>query len=223
MRFGDYPLLASYYHLQDQMEMKLAFPAVSPVRFYCGGNGPIILEEAGRIMDGVLISGMFIPFVRTGRLAALLAKADAGALQSGTGKRLRRVAELNVSISHNRDEAREFSKKYMAHAIMSLDKMGFTPDEYSKLGISGSDQQAIGHLKKLFDGGSTVHEAARAVPDSMVDAGFIAGTPEEVAENAMEFLHAAEDLGFDAIAFAKLGPDYGEALHLLSTEVLPKL
>lgn len=222
VKFGDYPLLTSYYHLQEQVELKMAFPTQSPVRFYCGGNGPKIMEVGGRVMDGVLIGGSFIPLVRGGKLKGLLELAEAGAKRADPKKRLRKVAELNVSISRNRSQAYEFPKKYVASPVTSLER-NFTPEEYRKLGLSGSDQQCIKHLKECFDMGGTVEDASKIVTDSLVNVNFLAGTPEEIVDRVREFLDATAELGFDAVSFAKLGPDYREALQLLGTEVLPKL
>lgn len=71
--------------------------------------------------------------------------------------------------------------------------------------------------------GGTVEDASKIVTDSLVNVNFLAGTPEEIVDRVREFLDATAELGFDAVSFAKLGPDYREALQLLGTEVLPKL
>jgi hypothetical protein len=60
-------------------------------------------------------------------------------------------------------------------------------------------------------------------PTSMVDAYYLAGTPDDVAPRALEIVAEARRLGIDHVAFAKLGPDYAEAIDCLATDVLPHL
>jgi hypothetical protein len=50
-----------------------------------------------------------------------------------------------------------------------------------------------------------------------------AGTPEEVRDQIIELVGAAEEFGYDHVAFAKLGPDYDEAINLLAEQVVPAL
>ena len=52
---------------------------------------------------------------------------------------------------------------------------------------------------------------------------YAAGKPEEVRDQIIELLEAAGKLGYDHVAFAKLGPDYEEAIKLLAEKVMPAL
>ena len=61
------------------------------------------------------------------------------------------------------------------------------------------------------------------ITDSMVDAGFIAGTPRECIGKLEEMCSQAKAYGFDQICLAKLGPDYEEAITLLANEMLPSI
>lgn len=76
--YRDYPVLGEFFNLRMDAKIRLGFAPKAPIRFYCGGNGPRIMEIAGRIMDGVLIGGFFIPLVRSGRLSGLLEQAELG-------------------------------------------------------------------------------------------------------------------------------------------------
>src|SRR5690606_22128862 len=100
----------------------------SPVRFFSGGNGPKIMAAAGRLMDGVLISGMYIPFVRSGRLQRVLAPAEQAASQQQPPRAVRKVCELNVALAPDPEQALDFARHYAAHATLILDRMGFTAD-----------------------------------------------------------------------------------------------
>jgi uncharacterized radical SAM superfamily Fe-S cluster-containing enzyme len=50
---------------------------------------------------------------------------------------------------------------------------------------------------------------------------YAAGRPEEVRDQIIELVGAAGQLGYDQVAFAKLGPDYDEAINLLAQIVVP--
>jgi 5,10-methylenetetrahydromethanopterin reductase len=215
--FGDYPALASYYHLKPAASVRMGFAPSGPIRFYTGGNGPKIMEIAGRIMEGVLIGGFYIPLVRTGKLGGLLARAEEGRQQAGRPA-LRKVCELNISVSKDAAKARLFPKRYIAHMLLVLDAMGFSEADYSLLGIEPGSVQKV---KQAFADGQTIETVAPLISDAMVDAGFIAGTPAQCRGALEELCARAEEYGFDQICLAKLGPDYPEAIEILAEELLP--
>ena len=62
--------------------------------------------------------------------------------------------------------------------------------------------------------------AARLVPDEAVKSCFVAGGPEECRDQIVELMDHAARLDFGQVCFAKLGPDYEEAITLLRREVL---
>jgi hypothetical protein len=57
----------------------------------------------------------------------------------------------------------------------------------------------------------------------MVDACFLAGRPEEVAEGLGPLLDAAAEQGVEQVVLSKLGPDYAGAIDLLGRTVFPRL
>jgi alkanesulfonate monooxygenase SsuD/methylene tetrahydromethanopterin reductase-like flavin-dependent oxidoreductase (luciferase family) len=133
---------------------------------------------------------------------------------------VRKLAEVNVSVSRDRARAREFPRKYAAHAPLMLEGLGVTDADLRPLGLGYADLQ---RLKDRWDAGETVEQVAGAVPDALVDACFVAGGPEEVADGLAPILAAAAAQGIDQVLLSKLGPDYGEAIDLLSRVVLPRL
>jgi len=218
--YKDYPVLSSFYKLQETAKIKLAFSPKSPILFYCGGNGPKILEVGGRVMDGILIGGFFIPLVRSGKLRGLMENAERGKKEFDPEKKLRKVCEINISVSNDYDRAREFPKRYIAHMLLVLQAMGFTEEEFARLGIDSKD---VSKIKEAFDEGKTLDEVAPLVSESMVDAGFIAGRPKDCLEPLQEMSRHASELGFDQICLAKLGPDYEESIRVLARELLPSI
>lgn len=171
-------------------------------------------------MDGVLIGGFFISLVRTGRLAGVLEKAERGKLASQPNKKLRKVCEINISVSNDYEKARLFPKRYITHMLMVLDAMGFTAEEFSKLGV---EPGAVRDIKQMFEQGKSIEEAASLVTDGMVDAGFIAGKPKDCIEKIEEMCDQAANYGFDQVCFAKLGPDYNESIEILGKDLLPSI
>lgn len=214
--YADYPLLRDFYHLNPTGKFRLAFKLGSTFRFYGGGNGLQALRMCGRVMDGLISSGTYIPMVRVGRQAGMLAAADQAALEYDPKKRLRKICELNVSISRDRAKAIEFPKRQVAHSILQWEALRLTPEEYERLGVK---RERVLELAGKFAAGATVEEAAKLVSEEMVRTYYAAGTPEEVAGQVLELASTASDLGYDQIAFAKLGPNYEEAIDLLAGEI----
>jgi alkanesulfonate monooxygenase SsuD/methylene tetrahydromethanopterin reductase-like flavin-dependent oxidoreductase (luciferase family) len=220
LSYAEYPFLQEFYHLNPTGKFRLAFKPRTTFKFYGGGNGPQSLRMCGRIMDGLISSGTYIPMLKAGRLPGMLASADQAARAIDPRKRLRKICELNVSISSDRAKAIEFPKRQVAHSILQWEALGFTADEYGKMGVTR--EQVLG-LKRAFEAGATVEEAAKLVTEHMVKTYYAAGRPEEVRDQIIELLAAAERLGYDHVAFAKLGPDYEEAIELLARQVVPAL
>ena len=220
LSYADYPFLQEFYHLNPRGKFRLAFKPRSSFKFYGGGNGSQSLRMCGRIMDGLISSGTYIPMLKAGRLPGMLATADRAAQEVDRGKRLRKVCELNVSISRDRAKAIEFPKRQVAHSILQWEALGFTAEEYDKMGVS---REQVLSLKRAFEAGATVEEAAKLVTEHMVKTYYAAGRPEEVRDQIIELAGAAGKLGYDHIAFAKLGPDYHEAIELLAGQVMPAL
>jgi alkanesulfonate monooxygenase SsuD/methylene tetrahydromethanopterin reductase-like flavin-dependent oxidoreductase (luciferase family) len=220
VRYAEFPFLRDFYHLNPNGQFRLAFKPQSSFRFYGGGNGPQALRMCGRIMDGLISSGTYIPMLKAGRLTGMLATADQAAQEVDPSKRLRKVCELNVSISRDRATAIEFPKRQVAHSILQWEALGFTPEEYAKMGVA---REQVLKLKEAFVAGATVEDASALVSEHMVKTYYAAGRPEEVRDQIVELVGAAGRLGYDHVAFAKLGPDYEEAITLLADEVVPAL
>ena len=218
--YGDFAFLCDFYRLNPRGKFSLAFKPRSSFKFYGGGNGPQALRMCGRVMDGLISSGTYIPMLKAGRLSGMIETADQAAKEFDPNKTLRKVCELNVSISRDRAKAIEFPKRQVAHSILQWEALGFTPEEYAKLGVQ---REQVLKLKQAFESGATVEDASALVTEHMVKTYYAAGTPEEVCDQIVELAGAAGRLGYDHVAFAKLGPDYEEALRLLASQVVPAL
>ena len=218
--YRDFPVLCGYFHLNPEGGFELAFRPRSPVVIYSGGNGPQSLRMGGAVMDGLISSGTFIPMLRAGRLQEMHEAAEAGARSVDPNKTLRKMVELNVSVSRDRAAAIEFPKRQVSHSILQWEALGFTPEEYARLGV---DRQKVFDLKDAFARGATIEEAAEMVTEEMVLAYYVAGRPAEVADQIVDLAEQAGAMGYDEIAFAKLGPDYEEAINMIADSVMPRL
>jgi alkanesulfonate monooxygenase SsuD/methylene tetrahydromethanopterin reductase-like flavin-dependent oxidoreductase (luciferase family) len=216
VRFRDYPVLASYFNLKTEAEMKLAFTPRSPVLLYCGGNGPKSLAVAGRLMDGLIYGPSFVPAVRVGKLEDVLTIADNAATEASTQKRLRKVAEINVSLSSNARSARDFPRPFVASMVVSLRESGYTAEDFLRLGVKPT---GVDRLEQAYRHGATYEEAAALVTEDMIDATIIAGNMDSCKERITEVCQAAREHGFHQVMFSKLGPDYREAMRLLADVV----
>ena len=218
--YSDFPLLCDYFNLNSDGRFQSRIAAPGPVSFFGGGVGPLALAATGRSMDGLLSSGTFLPLARVGRLSDMHATAEAAAQATQPDKRLRKVCELNVSLSSDRAAAVEFPKRQASHSVLQWEKLGFTDEEYAKLGVRRSEVHA---LQEHYRAGGSVEDAAALVTDEMLRACYLAGRPEDVADDLRTYSALAVELGYEQIIFAKLGPHYGEALDLLTKELVPSL
>ena len=75
-------------------------------------------------------------------------------------------------------------------------------------------------LTEARAGGATLQIAAKLLPDDAVQSCFVAGGPEECRDQLARLLDNAERLDLGQVAFAKLGPDYDEAITLLRRDLL---
>jgi alkanesulfonate monooxygenase SsuD/methylene tetrahydromethanopterin reductase-like flavin-dependent oxidoreductase (luciferase family) len=218
--YSDFPFLQDFYRLNPSGKFSLAFQPRSSFKFLGGGNGRQSLRMCGHVMDGLISSGTYIPMLKAGRLPGMLATAEQATKEVDPNKRLHKICELNVSISRDRAMAIEFPKRQVAHSILQWEALGFTPDEYARMGVQ---RKQVLQLKEAFESGATVEQAAKLVTEPMVKSYYAAGTLEEVRDQIIELVGAAAALGYDHVAFAKLGPDYEAAINLLAEQVVPAL
>jgi alkanesulfonate monooxygenase SsuD/methylene tetrahydromethanopterin reductase-like flavin-dependent oxidoreductase (luciferase family) len=208
--FRDYPVVAAYHHIFPAREFRLAFSPASPMRFFCGGHGPRILKLAGDVMDGVFFGDHTIPVMRAGRLNAFLDVARSAA--AACNKTSFDICEMDVSIARERERAFEFARPYAAHVLRHLPDMGFGSDDFRRLGI---EPRLVESMNEACNQGVTLETASTLLSDDAVKSCFVVGSPEECRDQLAVLLNEAQRLGFGQVAFAKLGPDYGEAITLL--------
>jgi alkanesulfonate monooxygenase SsuD/methylene tetrahydromethanopterin reductase-like flavin-dependent oxidoreductase (luciferase family) len=219
VKYGDFPTLVSYFHLSPQESMRMPFAPKAPVLLYCGGQGIKSMAVGGEYMDGILFGGHFLALHRVGRVRGLLDIAEAAAKQADPAKRLRKVAEIHISVSSDARAARNYPKQHIINELAVLQEMGLTEDDFMKLGIQPEDWT---RLKEALTKGATREEVVALVTDAMVDGTFIAGDIGSCKARILEACQAAADYGFERVSFAKVGPDHKEGMRLLA-DLLPSI
>ncbi len=215
--FRDYPTLAAYFNLIPDTEFKLDVVPASPIRLYCGGNAPLSLAIGGEYMDGILYGPSFRAAMESGQIAGLLRIADDAAAKAGR-PRPPRVGEIKISISRDREAARNFVRHSVGGRIISLRLRGYKDEDFMEMGILPRD---VDRLFEARDRGVPRHELGPLVTDPMIDAFFIAGDPASCKDKVIQMCTQAKDLGFHQAIFSELGPNIGESIELLSREILP--
>ncbi len=217
VQFKDYPAIAAYFNIVPERSFKLHFSPKSPVRTYCGGNGPLALEIGGACMDGVLFGGTFQSVARSGHMGELMAVADQAAQAAGRTEPLRRVAEIKLSVAADGRKARDFVRRSAGTRVLSLRERGYSDDDYRTLGVDPAD---IDRLAAVEAAGGNVGDRLDLVTEAMIDAIFVAGDPAQCRAKMTEVAAMAREHGFGQLMFSELGPDVREGLRLLCDKVL---
>ena len=218
--FADYPNLLDYYHFNPCAAFRLNFRPATPVRLYCGSNGPLGMAVGGETMDGLIFGGHYMAALRTGRVPELLDAFDAALPPNRESKAVPRIAEIKISLSRDAAAAREFVKESAGNRVLNMYRQGYTREDIERLGVALPDAE---RLDRADRNGATEGEFDDLVTDSMIDAIFIAGTPGDCLERMLEVRDTARQQGFGQLLFSELGPDVDEALALLCDEVIPAL
>ena len=202
VRFGDFPVLCAFHHLLPDASMALAFPPQAPICFFSGANGPRMLAIAGARWTACCWRA--VHQLRPARPPRRAAGARAG---GGPGR-----AAPAAAAGDRRAErlGRPRSRARSRLPAQVRDARDGAP------GAPGRDRRrsgAAGHRPRRhrapgagLAAGATVEEVARLVPDAMVDACFLAGRPEEVAEGLGPLLDAAAEQGVEQVACPSSAP-----------------
>ena len=218
--FSDYPALASYFNFNPNESFRLGFGPKTPVRLYCGGNAPLSLKVGGEFMDGLIYGGEFKAVAGAGRLAGALKTFDDAAASAGAGPGLPKIAEIKLSVSRDRQAARDFAKHTAGRRILGLRRRGYTPEEIGRLGVAVED---VDILEQADQGGASRTQFETLVTDQMVDAICVAGEPQFCKEQMQEIYRTAAEHGFKQVMFSELGPNVAESLGLLCDEIIPAM
>jgi len=216
--FAKYPTLCEYFNLVAGEGFRIESKPSTRITLLCGGNGPKSLMVGGQHMDGVLFGGSLLPALVSGRLAELFSIAQTAASKHDR-PRLRRVAEVKLSVARDSTAAVEFARRQMSHWILQLRPRGYTDEQITSLGID------LGDLAALERAAITLSrsELPRYVTDAMVRAVFVAGDARACRARIGEIVEQLRAVGVDQVMFSEIGPDLDEGIALLSGQLLDVL
>jgi alkanesulfonate monooxygenase SsuD/methylene tetrahydromethanopterin reductase-like flavin-dependent oxidoreductase (luciferase family) len=185
--------------------VKLTYPALGErVPVYMGVIGPKMLELAGEIADGTVLSVLgsvrYVRWVRE-RIAT-------GAARAGRSEYHRVVAFVMFSVDRDPVKAKEALRGLIAFYLAAMPDNALT----RAYGIVDELQEMLGN------GGAPAVE--REMPSRWVDDLAVAGDPEECAAKIRRYL----DAGADSVALFPVPPaEAHELVRLAAAEILPRL
>ncbi len=193
---------------------RLTFPPARPdVPLYFGTMGPRTLRMATPIADGVFFS------VFTSPSFAGHCLDHARAALAGTG---RTIADIDVacyiifSVDEDGDAARQAAKPLIAHYLRRIpDIIRF---EYAGLDVSRMQALQAG-LKEAF-AEDRFGQAVDALPDDIVAALAVAGTPDECIEGLKPYAAAGLKT---PVLYQVLGPNRMDSIDLIADRIRPAL
>lgn len=193
----------SQFHLSGVSLRVEAADRAIPI--FLGVKGPKMLQLAGEIADGIILSILTSP----GHVARARRQTAAARVESGqTGRPLPIFAFILVSIAEDGPAAREAIRPTLARYLGSLHPQPFLRDA----GVSEKETEPF--RRALVEG----REAADLVTDRLIDEFSVSGTPDQCRATLARFAMA----GLDSPAF--LVPpdlDFDRQVEAVAEHLLP--
>ena len=189
-------------------------PVRNRVPLYFGTMGPQTLKMAVPRADGILFSVFGSPAFIEDRMTHVRAALDAAGRASSD---IDIACYIIFSVDEDGDAARNAAKSVIALYLRRI------PDPTSRPVFAGLDGDRVlaltRSLRTAFDEGR-YDAAIEAIPDDVVDALAVAGTPTECIER----LHGFAEAGIKTpVLYHTLGPDRLKAIDLIAEKVRPAL
>jgi 5,10-methylenetetrahydromethanopterin reductase len=193
---------------------QLDFPALRPVPIYLAARGPKILQLAGEIANGAIIGG----FADAGGIGYAQQMIHRGMERAGRDEsEVDQMAWLYVSASPDRAAARTaVSKIVLASLVTSRPILGELRLDLPKSLIDHLDSTGWVFPRE------TPAQASALLPDHLVDAFAVYGTPAECVER----LRAIQACGISHLCFVLFPPEGDTVTSLaerLAVEVVSRL
>ncbi len=194
--------------------VRIDFPLARPaVPLYFGTLGPRTLKMAAAMADGIFFSVLCTPtFVEHG-----MEHVRAGAAEAG-----RAAEDLDIAcyvifaVDPDGDAARQAVKGLLAHYVMRI------PDteRFIHAGLAVDRMAALQKDLREAEGENRLAAAVEVLPDDVVRALAVAGTPEECVEGLRAFAEAGIKT---PVLYHVLGKDRLAAVDLIADRIVPEL
>lgn len=195
----------------------LDVPGRGDLPVYIAAKGPLNIQLAGEIADGLIISSC-VADASIDHTRALLAK---GAAKSGrTGTAVKLASRVNICIAEAGASARQAVKPMLAALLISkkpdfsfLEPLGLTmPARLAEL----VETTRYGHDP------SAILPVAHAIPDDFVEALAVAGTPDDVVRSVSRMASRGVDQ-LIAYPMPDPGQTHDDILRRLAQDVMPRV
>jgi alkanesulfonate monooxygenase SsuD/methylene tetrahydromethanopterin reductase-like flavin-dependent oxidoreductase (luciferase family) len=185
-------------------QVRLTYPVAERVPLYMGVVGPKMLQLAGAIADGTVVSVLAgVDYVKWAR-----EQIATGAAASGRGREPHRIATFAMfSVDADGKRAKEALRGLVAFYLTAMSTSSLTQ-------VYGIADELI----PLTEGGP--EQVATEMPEEWITDLNIAGDPDECAER----IRALLDAGSDSVVLFPAPPERApELIELAAKEVLPRV
>lgn len=193
----------------------LSVPGRTSLPIYIAGKGPLNIQLAGEIADGLIISSC-VSDVSIDETRALLAKGAAKAGRSQGDVAL--ASRVNVSIADDGDQARQAVKPMLAALLVSK-KPDFSFLDPLGLQMSSGLADAVAATRYGHDN-PEMWRVTELIPDEFTAALAVAGNPAEVAQAISRMAKRGVDQ-FIAYPMPAAGDRTDDVLRRLALDVMP--
>lgn len=173
-----------------------------------GASGPRMLELAGRVGDGCLLTVGRLP-EQLDAARSIIAEGRQAAAGQGP---FELVLWLPLAVDDDPARARAAARPYVARSLLHP-----TPAPLRGLAQEVAERLRAGYSYERHLAQDAVHVAL--VPDQLVDGWAIAGTPSDCAATLRELA----DQGFPRIALVPMGRPKAAVVRRLARDVLPRI
>ncbi|MFX0211374.1 MAG: LLM class flavin-dependent oxidoreductase, partial [Candidatus Hodarchaeota archaeon] len=191
-------------------QVKLGFKTRNAIPIYVAGGGPMVLQAAGEMADGVIIPYLTSP----SNLKYAFKNITIGAEKAD-----RKASDLDIvlwaytAISEDGNEARTLMKPQIVRQIMrnkwSLQEID-VPEAIAKPVISMMEQ----------NGEQSLLQAAKLIPDALVKHFSLAGTDNEIIEK-IDWLKGRGIKQISVLPFPNKGERPAEVIERFAKQIMP--
>lgn len=190
-------------------DAKLNLPINKKFPIYIGARGSRMLEVAGEIADGAIISSLANPTA----LKYALDSVRSGALKAG-----RKYSDIDINIfvriciSNDSDSAKQSMRKHIPYRIWD--------DAWSTLNKLGYDRDIVNAIRREF-GASNLEAASVLVTDRMVEDFGITGTLDECIKK-IRILEKAGVYRLIVVPIPSGTETREDVAEIIAEEIMPK-